>query len=400
MYVIQRLKKLRRHRSRIEDGATVVMVVVMITALLGLAALSVDYAVASSDKSSAQNAADAAALSIARECAMKTAKCTPAGATSEMNWSIAQNAPGKTGTAAPAVTYANKEVTVTMNGARPAMFAQLASFDSNLNVAASAKASWGVVAVDGPVDLPVGIGYCDWKSANPGGSPSGAEQQYVFGDLSNFFSFTNTDCQVDAATIPAAAGRSLSNSSKDLGKHQMGWINSDILGISTSCEARIRTWNRFQVFSFDLFNSQHVCDPKGIALSDKLKAAKDSGKDGVVILIPVYGIQKWYLNIFGLITLSGNDRLTFHGFAPFELQGFMTRRTGRLTGIEVGSLERSTDDRCRFRPFNSDLYYEKCRGFYGEWVRTTKPIEGWEYSTEYNNGVGADFGATKVALID
>lgn len=403
MYVNLRTRFLKNLRRKSERGATIVLVTILMVALLGMAAISVDFAIASADKSQAQNAADAAALSIARECAMKTTNCTPSGATGEIAWSLSQNAPGKTGAATPSVAYSNKQVTVTVQGNRPTTFARVLG-DNNAEVTSRGTASWGHVAVEGEVDLPVAIGYCDWKDANPGGNPDGVVREYVFGNVSNFLGILNPGCDVLGTTIPAAAGRRAYNASSTSinfnNYDQLGWINSNILGISTNCEARIRSWGWFDIMNFNLFTVQNVCDPKSQALATKLQAAKAAGKPGIVILIPVFGIQNWYLNVFGLFTLTGSQRMAFHGFAPFELQGFMNRKAGWLAGLEVGGVWRS--DNCRLTQHGSynwlDPYWHKCRGYYGKWIRTTRPIEGWEYENLYNNNAAPDFGATKVTL--
>src|SRR5690606_36579026 len=68
---------------------TIVLVSLSMVVLVGMAAISVDYAVASSEKATVQNAADAAAIAVATDCALKrTANCN----TGSADWMAKQNA--------------------------------------------------------------------------------------------------------------------------------------------------------------------------------------------------------------------------------------------------------------------------------------------------------------------
>ena len=64
-----------------ERGATAVLVALMMVALLGMAAVSVDFAVTSGEKASVQNAADQAVLALATDCSLKKPTCLPSTAT-------------------------------------------------------------------------------------------------------------------------------------------------------------------------------------------------------------------------------------------------------------------------------------------------------------------------------
>lgn len=286
------------------------------------------------------------------------------------------------------------------------MFAQVLG-DNTLDVRSRASASWGHVAVEGDVDLPVAIGYCDWQAANPGGVPGGVTQEYVFGDVSNVLGILNPGCNIDATTIPAAAGRRAYNASPDLlqgNRRQLGWVNGSILGWATNCNARIRSWNRWDVWAFNLFSSQKVCDTKGQALQAKFQADQAAGRD-TVILVPVFGIQNWHLNVFGIFQLTGTQQLNFHGFAPFKLEGFLNKRADTLTGNTLVTSGIWQSNSCRFdRAYNfwdiGTHRFDKCIGYRGKWIRTTRPIAGWEYDNEYNHQAPPDFGATKVTLIE
>lgn len=381
MFLIDRIKKpTSTARKRGERGATVVVVTLLMVSLLGMAAISIDFAVASSDKAEAQNAADAAALAIARQCAVRATECNPSAGNSEIDWAISQNAPGKSGTMTPATpAFSNRRVTVNITGTRESFFAQAADFagaGDGFNVGARATATWDEYAVDGAVDFPVGIGYCDWLDRERGVGDSPDHARYYFGTLAHPWGQRNLDksCHVDipGVTQGPQTVRHRGNA--------MGWMRTmadpGFCGFRASFLDVILNWINFSN-GIDGF-----CTSEAAAL-----------RPNQVIMVPIYGItdQVFIIRLpWHEVHITVSDELIIFGFAPFEIREF--RRHSTLLG-------ESSHNRCE-NMWSTAFLIRKCIGMDGQFIRTSRPIEGWTYGKTYGGRPVADLGAVKAQLTE
>jgi hypothetical protein len=159
----------RRVRTRLtgERGATAVIVALLLVPLLGFAAIAVDVGALYAERARLQTAADAAALAVARDCAL--GDCGDMQATAdelvEANLGAAVAEPPLLG---------SNTVTVTGNTPTEHWFAPVIGHDST-QVSAVASVAWGAPG-GGTASLPLIFSWCEWNAQTAGGMPSGAEQ--------------------------------------------------------------------------------------------------------------------------------------------------------------------------------------------------------------------------------
>lgn len=160
--------RLRRVTSgNAESGAVNVIMVILMTALLGFAAIAVDVGMVYAERSQLQNGADAAALAVAQECArnLASAECAP---TSPAAHSLSnQNAlDGLSNVHSVTLDKSRGEVAVTL-GAKESgasansvslFFARALGFDST-EVGTRSKAVWGS-PIAGRTAFPLAVSVC------------------------------------------------------------------------------------------------------------------------------------------------------------------------------------------------------------------------------------------------
>ena len=353
----------RRHKN--EKGATLVLVTLLMVALLGMAAISVDFAIASSDKAKSQNAADAAALAIARECAVRSTKCSSPGGNAEAVWAVSENSPGKTATVSPAPAVANKQVNVRVQGVQQTQFARVLG-NNSVSVGAEATASWDQVPVAAVDILPIGIGFCDWKDrAGTVAAPKPAAR-YSF---STWGSGTSRSC----TGVPRFPTQSVKHT-----KDGLMWFTSGAFpGLDVgSCNFSANLWDVYKdALSTGLLDIHTACDSKfkNLAIGD-------------VVVVPIIGISNWKMPWVGW---EFPNSVAVIGFAPMEITGF---RKNIFIGFQGPS---ST---CRF-PLSALIFGTgNCTAIEGRFVRTARPIEGWTYSNTFQGQPAEDLGAVKVTL--
>lgn len=147
-----------------ERGAVAVIVAILMMALLGFAAISVDVANMASDKQQLQNGADAAALALAQSCA--EGNC---GSYDDLADAMASENRNDLVATADVIdddgllTPSDGEVTVETAGVTEHWFAPVLAPNSSAldstTIAARATAKWGTVA-SGTAVLPVAISAC------------------------------------------------------------------------------------------------------------------------------------------------------------------------------------------------------------------------------------------------
>lgn len=360
----RRLGEILKRNRRRERGATVVIVTISMISLLGMAAVSVDYAIASEYKSQVQNGADAAALAMAKHCAVKSSKCNPTTGVAETTWYVNQNAPGATATVSPAPAYANKTITVTAKGDYNTTFARVLGSDK-VEVKAKATATWNSAPIKGTPNIPMGIGFCDWQSRQGTVDSPGVEKWYRFDELIN----SGTSC----TGVPRFPGKTVKHPSD-----RMMWFTSSIIpGWNVgSCRFSPNLWDVYKdAIGSEVTFLNTACDPVFRQLSK-----------GDVILMPIYGISNWRMPWIGI---EFPNSVAIVGFAPFKITGF------RKNGI----LGQTNSNDCRFPAVGILFGLGNCSQIRGQFVRTARPYPGWEYGETFQGQPAEDLGAVKVRLV-
>jgi Flp pilus assembly protein TadG len=163
-----RLTSLRRRvRTRLsgERGATAAIVAVLLVPVMGFAAIAVDVGAVYAERARLQTAADAAALAVARDCAV--------GACGDMQTTaqdlVTANV-GEADAAPPQLGTNPSTVTVTGNHPVEHWFAPVLGEDST-DVTATATVAWGAPG-GGTAALPLIFSLCEWNAQTGGSLPS------------------------------------------------------------------------------------------------------------------------------------------------------------------------------------------------------------------------------------
>ena len=155
------MRKAIMQRIRDEHGAVAVIVALLMVALLGCVAFSVDVGAMYSERSQLQNAADAAALGVAQACA--TGTCGNSVATAQQLANLNSN-DGSSNVSVSTPTPTSVQVTASTRNAQTGAGTLELTFAPFLGisakqVAASATASWGSPS-SGPAVLALAFAPC------------------------------------------------------------------------------------------------------------------------------------------------------------------------------------------------------------------------------------------------
>ncbi|WP_040320022.1 pilus assembly protein TadG-related protein [Aeromicrobium marinum] len=170
------MSRLLRPSTIHEDrGATAIITAVIMTSLLSIGALTIDYGAASHVRRQTQNAADATTRSIVENCAKQAAAagqnvldgaCVSATGTADASTIVQGNAPGSAPDA-PVIGGAGREVSVTVAEPVDYRLAQLLGKDSDV-VRSSATAEWtNLRPVEGFPVVPFGVAQCTYNDFRP-----------------------------------------------------------------------------------------------------------------------------------------------------------------------------------------------------------------------------------------
>ena len=141
---------------RDERGAVAVVTGLLMVAIMGFAAVSVDVANVWSDQRQLQNGADAGALAIAMDCA--SGSCGAPEATAD-ELAVQNKEDGAAAGAVVSLSTATGTVTVESSGTTEHWFAPILGVDAS-DLAASATATWGVTG-SGTSNLPLTFSLCE-----------------------------------------------------------------------------------------------------------------------------------------------------------------------------------------------------------------------------------------------
>jgi Flp pilus assembly protein TadG len=142
-----------------EDGATGVVVAVMLTCLLAAAGIGIDTTSMAFQRSRVQHGTDAAALAVAQSC--KAGACN-SGLAGQY---VSENATGGGSNSGPSVSITSNSVTVGSTKAVNTTFFGLLGIDTK-SVAASSTASWNTSPTSGYVQ-PYLVSLCEYTNGLP-----------------------------------------------------------------------------------------------------------------------------------------------------------------------------------------------------------------------------------------
>jgi hypothetical protein len=155
----------RLHRGDGERGAVAMVVALLMVPMLGFAAIAGDIGALYAERARLQTAADAAALAVARDCALGACGDTQATATELVEANV-----GAAEAEEPLVTP--NTVTVTGRTATDHWFAPVLGMDST-QVSATAGVAWGAPG-GGTAALPIAFSWCSFDAQTKGGQPTAA----------------------------------------------------------------------------------------------------------------------------------------------------------------------------------------------------------------------------------
>ena len=384
MYVMAKLKLMfTPKKARNEKGASLVLISIMIPALIGLAAVSIDYAVYSDTKKRLQNGTDAAAMALAKFCAENnTAKCQPSAGNSQATWYVNENMPGATATVSPAASPTAGEITVTGTAEHQNMFARIFG-DSTATATATSTATWGGSIVQADLRLPVALGYCDWKRFNPKSGTPQAGQEMEFRWMAPLVATWDWD-QRTCSGLPSSPTTTFGQpNERALWMDSAGLAGTFGFTRLGDCKYRVKDVG---ILSNDFFENM-VSAPGSTAYHAECNNQMKSLKIGEVIAVPLYAST---FNYFLGLPISVKSVKTV-GFAPFQITAFTESvpnfpiTTNRVNA--AGKCEIATLNIWGWQPVNMLNY--SCSGIKGKFVNSSTPIEGAVYGDAVNGEMGA-----------
>src|SRR5687768_11098375 len=154
---LTRLRRCIRTRLRGERGATAVIVALLLVPLLGFAAIAVDVGALYAERARLQTAADAAALAVARDCAVGDCGDMQATAQELVTANVGEGEADE-----PELGTDPSTVTVTGNNPVEHWFAPVLGHDAT-QVSATATVAWGAPG-GGTAALPLIFSECEWHA--------------------------------------------------------------------------------------------------------------------------------------------------------------------------------------------------------------------------------------------
>jgi Flp pilus assembly protein TadG len=375
-----------------ERGATVVLVALIMVALLGMAAVSVDFAVASGEKATVQNAADQAVLALASDCSLKKPTCLTSTATfyGQQNAGASANVQTLKNNVPKAPTYDDGTVTVRVSKNVNHTFARVLG-DSSTTVRSEATATWNTVPLVGTKLIPIGLPYCDWLAAQPGSSTApGAMRTYLWAR----YSTTEASCPGTGATASTVYSKRGSASGYGAVGQAMYFTRSFFPGVNTNCDFSANLWDVYR----------NMLDDWALITADTCMESKLAGVgNGSVIMMPIYAVEKKPI-FWGSVTYA--SRLVILGFAPFKVDKWVNYPF-LYFGAQPGFSSLTYTNNCAMK-VNFATIGGGCAGVRGQFIRSAEGalFNGFtQYGSFYNNtgsglsGDAPNLGLTNVKLV-
>lgn len=390
---IRRAPSGRFRLTKNERGATAVLVALTMVALLGMAAVSVDFAVASSEKATVQSAADQAVLALATDCSLKKTTCAPSTASyyAQQNAGASASVQVLKDGVAKNPTFADGKVTVRVSKNVNHNFAQVLG-DSSTTVRSEATATWNTVPLVGTKLIPMGLPYCDWLASQPGSATSpGAMRTYLWAR----YSTTESSC---AGVTPTTTGTVYAKRGSASGYTNVGqamyFTRSVFPGVNTNCDFSANLWDVYR----------NMLDDWSLITIDTCMESKLAGVGpGSVVMMPIYAVEK--KSIFWS-SVTYPSRLVILGFAPFKVDKWVNYPF-LYFGVQPSFSALSYTNKCDMK-FNLFTIGGGCTGVRGQFVRSAEGalFNGFtQYGSFYQNtgsglsGEAPNLGISNVKLV-
>jgi Flp pilus assembly protein TadG len=157
----RRPRRLGAARLAEERGAVAVMVALLMVPLIGVGAIAIDVASLYSDRAQLLNAADAAAIAVALDCARGNCGNQIATATDALTANTTSADAADATLRTPTVSVSGRTISVTTAADQAHWFAPVLGIDST-RVTASAKAAWAPTT-RGRANFPLAISWCEFQ---------------------------------------------------------------------------------------------------------------------------------------------------------------------------------------------------------------------------------------------
>ncbi|MCL3838781.1 pilus assembly protein TadG-related protein [Aeromicrobium sp. zg-Y1362] len=361
-------------------------------ALLGMAAVSVDFAVVSSEKTAVQNAADQAVLALATDCSLKKTSCTPGTATfyAQQNAGASVSVRTLKGGVEKNPVFADGTVTVQVSKNVNHSFAKVLG-DTSTTVRSEATATWNTVPLVGTKLIPMGLPYCDWLAAQPGSATApGAMRTYIWAR----YSTSETSCPGTGATTATVYSKRGSASGYGSVGQAMYFTRSVFPGVNTNCDFSASLWDVYR----------NMLDDWSLITVDTCMENKLSGVgNGSVVMMPIYAVEKKPILWTGVTYTS---RLVIMGFAPFKVDKWVNYPFLYL-GVQPSFSSLSYTNNCDMK-FNFATIGGGCTGVRGQFIRSAEGalFNGFtQYGSFYHNtgsglsGDAPNLGISNVKLV-
>jgi Flp pilus assembly protein TadG len=303
---------------RDDRGATAVMTAMIMTALLGIVGLVIDGGALYLERRELRNAADAAALAVAEDCAVGSLPCQPAIANSTAAAYANENSrDGASAVADLSLDPAGRTVTVDVATRNPdgttkvqPFFGQVVGW-TGMTVHASATAVWGYPRVARSM-LPLIVSECEFALGTPVPTPP---RTLYFHDGNN------------AEPCNAVAGQDTDGDGKLAGG--FGWLSSD-----STCDGMFTadTWHTTDPGS----SPPSVCSPPYVG--DLV---------GEEIVLPIFD---------DLEMVGAGGRYHIAGFGLFHVTGY--NFGGLFKAPSISGAPCQGDERCISGYFTDGVVYE------------------------------------------
>jgi len=145
-----------------EQGAVLVLVVLLTVTLVAMAAMVVDVGALLDERRQLQNGADAGALAVARSCALGACNPTLAESLADLN---SRDGDSKVDSVVPDLSTKQVRVTTSTQGGGgnvlPYFFGQVVTGQKGRTLRATANASWTTAAPSTAVAVPIAVSECE-----------------------------------------------------------------------------------------------------------------------------------------------------------------------------------------------------------------------------------------------
>ena len=156
------MRRLTARRAPDEQGAILILVVLLTVTLVAMAAMVIDVGALLDERRQLQNGADAGAMAVARSCALGACNGALAESLADLN---SRDGDSKVDSVTTNLATRQVRVTVSTQGGGgnvlPYFFGQVVTGEEGKTLRATANASWTAAAPTTAVAVPLGVSTCE-----------------------------------------------------------------------------------------------------------------------------------------------------------------------------------------------------------------------------------------------